>query len=52
MIAQIIHNIMKNIFANGYAASKEYGFDGNMVVGSNISGFSKVCDAMLAQGIV
>ena len=47
-----IHNIMKNIFANGYAASKEYGFDGNMVVGSNISGFSKVCDAMLAQGIV
>lgn len=47
-----IHNIMKNIFANGYASSKEYGFDGNMVVGSNISGFSKVCDAMLAQGIV
>ncbi len=47
-----IHNIMKNIFASGYAASKEYGFDGNMVVGSNISGFSKVCNAMLAQGIV
>ena len=43
---------MKNIVANGYAAAKEYGFDGNMVVGSNISGFSKVCGAMLAQGIV
>ncbi len=47
-----IHNIMKNIFAEGYKASKEYGVAGNMVIGSNIAGFNKVCDAMLAQGIV
>ncbi|MDE5853402.1 MAG: NADP-specific glutamate dehydrogenase [Oscillospiraceae bacterium] len=47
-----IHNIMKNIFAEGYKASKEYGVAGNMVIGSNVAGFNKVCDAMLAQGIV
>ncbi len=47
-----IKDIMNNIFEKGYAASKEYGEPGNLVLGSNIAGFSKVCEAMLAQGIV
>ena len=44
--------IMKNIFEFGYEASKEYGEEGNMVLGSNIAGFLKVCRAMKAQGVV
>jgi glutamate dehydrogenase (NADP+) len=32
--------------------AKEYGFEGNYVVGANITGFIKVAKAMLAQGIV
>ncbi len=44
--------IMKNIFEFGYEASKEYGEEGNMVLGSNIAGFLKVCRAMQAQGVV
>ena len=32
--------------------AKEYGYEGNLVVGANIAGFLKVADAMLAQGIV
>ena len=51
-VDQKIQDIMKNIFTQGYDASREYGFDGNMVVGSNISGFNKVCNAMISQGIV
>lgn len=51
-VDQKIQDIMKNIFTQGYDASREYGFDGNMVVGSNISGFNKVCNAMISQGVV
>jgi len=47
-----LHDIMINIHKNAYAASKEYGVEGNYVVGANIAGFMKVADAMLAQGIV
>ena len=44
--------IMVNIFHNLDASAKEYGFEGNYVVGANIAGFLKVADAMSAQGIV
>lgn len=47
-----IKNIMINIFNSGYAAANDYGHGKNMIVGSNIAGFLKVCDAMIAQGIV
>lgn len=47
-----IDHIMTNIFKEGFEASKEYGFDGNMVVGSNIAGFNKVADTMIAQGVI
>ncbi len=47
-----LKGIMVNIFHNLDAAAKEYGFEGNYVVGANIAGFLKVADAMQAQGIV
>ena len=47
-----LHEIMINIFRNSMNASEEYGHPGNLVVGSNIAGFLKVADAMIAQGIV
>lgn len=46
-----LHGIMKNIFHNAFNASKEYGAEGNLVVGANIAGFLKVADAMKWQGI-
>lgn len=46
-----LHNIMKDIFHNAYNASKEFGADGNLVVGANIAGFLKVADAMISQGV-
>jgi glutamate dehydrogenase (NADP+) len=47
-----LHEIMVNIYRNSMAASKEYGAEGNLVVGANIAGFLKVADAMIAQGII
>lgn len=47
-----LKNIMVNIFHNMDQAAKEYGMEGNYVVGANIAGFLKVADAMTAQGIV
>jgi len=43
---------MKGIDENAAAAAKEFGHEGNLVVGANIAGFLKVADAMSAQGIV
>ncbi|MBO5965899.1 MAG: hypothetical protein J6P91_01940, partial [Methanobrevibacter sp.] len=51
-VDQRLQTIMENIFANVDAASKDYGFEKNYVVGANIAGFLKVVDAMNAQGIV
>ena len=45
-----LHSIMVNIYKNAATTAKEYGFEGNLVVGANIAGFLKVADAMLAQG--
>jgi glutamate dehydrogenase (NADP+) len=47
-----LKNIMINIYRNSSAAAKEFGHEGNLVVGANIAGFLKVADSMLAQGIV
>ncbi len=47
-----LKGIMVNIFHNVDAAAKEYGCQGDYVVGANIAGFLKVADAMSAQGIV
>ncbi|MCL1799477.1 MAG: NADP-specific glutamate dehydrogenase [Eggerthellaceae bacterium] len=47
-----LQGIMKNIYHATNEAAKEYGFEGNYVVGANIAGFKKLADAMLAQGVV
>lgn len=47
-----LQSIMVDLFHNIDNAAKQYGFDGNYVIGANIAGFIKVVDAMNAQGIV
>ncbi len=47
-----LHDIMVGIHKNAYDAAKQYGHEGDYVMGANIAGFMKVADAMLAQGIV
>jgi len=47
-----LKDIMQHIYKAGIEAAEEYGAPGNLVVGSNIAGFVKVADAMLAQGLV
>jgi len=47
-----LHNIMRTIHANAFNTAKEYGCEGNYVVGANIAGFVKVADAMIDQGLV
>jgi glutamate dehydrogenase (NADP+) len=44
--------IMTTIYTNASQAAKEYGCPGNFVTGANIAGFTKVANAMLAQGLV
>lgn len=47
-----LQGIMVNIFHAADDAAREYGVEGDYVVGANIAGFKKLADAMLAQGIV
>ena len=47
-----LHAIMVKIYQNASRAAEEYGRPGDLVSGANIAGFTKVADAMLAQGIV
>ena len=47
-----LKNIMINIYHNIDDAAKEYGYEGNYVMGANIAGFIKVATAMMAHGIV
>ncbi|MCW1360254.1 NADP-specific glutamate dehydrogenase [Campylobacter sp. CCS1377] len=51
-VDQKLHKIMSNIFHNAYQTSKEYGHEGNLVMGANIAGFKKVADAMIDQGYI
>ncbi len=46
-----LKGIMQNIYRNIAAAADKYGKTDNFVVGANIAGFTKVAEAMLAQGI-
>ena len=47
-----LKKIMVGIFENIDSAAKEYGMQGDYVVGANIAGFLKVACAMEAQGVV
>ena len=46
-----LKGIMEGIFEKCDSASKEYGKEGNYVMGANIAGFQKVAEAMMAHGI-
>ena len=47
-----LHNIMTNLYKNVAETAREFGVEGNLVLGSNIAGFRKVADAMIAQGVM
>lgn len=47
-----LKEIMSNILKNISMTAKEYGEEDNLVMGANITGFLKVANAMLAQGVV
>ncbi|WP_024615188.1 NADP-specific glutamate dehydrogenase [Clostridium sp. Ade.TY] len=51
-VIEKLKEIMRNIYINSRDAAKEYGEEGNLLMGANIAGFLKVAEAMLAQGIV
>ena len=47
-----LSSIMASIHGTAFETAEEYGRSGNLVVGANIAGFTKVADAMLDQGLV
>ena len=47
-----LNGIMCKIYHAIDDAAREYGHEGNYVMGANIAGFVKVADAMVAQGLV
>ena len=51
-VDQRLHDIMVNIHNSCVTTAEEYGVPGNYVLGANISGFIKVADSMLDQGVV
>ena len=46
-----LRDIMKNIYNDSKEAAKKYGHPDNLVVGSNIAGFIKVANGLLAEGV-
>jgi glutamate dehydrogenase (NADP+) len=51
-VDQRLRQIMATIHKNAWNTAAEYGHEGNLLVGANITGFVKVADAMLDQGVV
>ena len=47
-----LHEIMRNIHRDCWETAQEFGSPGNYVTGSNIVGFRRVAEAMLAFGVV
>ena len=51
-VDKMLHSVMYNIYTSSVKAAEDNGLGYNLVAGANIAGFSKVADAMMAQGIV
>jgi glutamate dehydrogenase (NADP+) len=47
-----LKGIMQSIHDQAFNAAKEYGAEGNYVVGANVAGFLKVANSMMDQGLV
>ena len=50
-VDQKLKTIMEEIYANISTTAKEFGVEGDYVMGANIAGFLKVAQAMIDQGI-
>jgi len=46
-----LKEIMAGIFHNTHRTAKDYGVEGNLVMGANIAGFLKVAESMRWQGV-
>ena len=46
-----LKGIMESIVASSLSAAKEYGHEGDLMLGANAAGFVKVANAMVAQGV-
>ena len=46
-----LQNIMKSIYTESKEAAEQYGCPGNLVAGSNIAGFVKVANGLVAEGV-
>lgn len=46
-----LKEIMDGIFKRAYETAKEFGCEGDLIMGANIAGFKKVADAMIRQGV-
>ena len=47
-----LERIMINIFTSCKDSAEKYGCKGNYVAGANLAAFSKLAEAMIAQGVV
>src|SRR5699024_12235501 len=47
-----IKKVMKTIYRNCSRAANRYSNPGNLVIGANIAGFTKVADTMIEQGAI
>lgn len=46
-----LESLMRDMFHNVDDTARVYGHEGNFVMGANIAGFTKVAEAMMAQGV-
>ena len=46
-----LHKMMRTVYHEARAAADDYGRPGDLVAGANIAGFTKVAEAMMAQGV-
>ncbi|OUO31888.1 NADP-specific glutamate dehydrogenase [Olsenella sp. An293] len=46
-----LESLMRGMFHNVADTASAYGHEGNFVMGANIAGFTKVAEAMMAQGV-
>ena len=51
-VDQKLHTIMTNLYKNVADTAREFGVEGNLVLGANIAGFRKVADAMIDKGVI
>jgi glutamate dehydrogenase (NADP+) len=47
-----LFGIMKNIFETADETAREFGQEGNLLMGANIAGFRRVADAMIDEGAI